>query len=277
VSPGKRELARCFAALGLSRAGLAAQRALLWPFVRAINYTTYLRREDAFDRQLDFYAEHFECVDERGLLAFHRGEWKSDRPGLLLSFDDGLRSHAEVVAPRLEARGWSDGSWCRSGSSTRTRRPGRVRRENTGSDTRRSTTGIRALPATWDQCAGSPSATSSWFATDSCTGASPRPVVRRAPTRDSACEGATRGGARTRRRGVRLDRWGRGVLQPRCGDGDRGCGLPHRIHDQQPSDPPGLRPAPAQRTNIESPTRPRSSPSSSAERWTCSTGASAGA
>lgn len=107
MSPGKRELARCFAALGLSRAGLAAQRALLWPFVRAINYHDVPpQQEDAFDRQLDFYAEHFECVDERGLLAFHRGEWKSDRPGLLLSFDDGLRSHAEVVAPRLEARGW---------------------------------------------------------------------------------------------------------------------------------------------------------------------------
>ena len=107
MSPGKRELARCFAAFGLSRAGLAAQRAMLWPFVRAINYHDVPPQQaDAFERQLDFYSEHFECVDEEGLLALHRGDWKSDRPGILLSFDDGLRSHAEVVAPRLEARGW---------------------------------------------------------------------------------------------------------------------------------------------------------------------------
>jgi peptidoglycan/xylan/chitin deacetylase (PgdA/CDA1 family) len=33
------------------------------------------------------------------------GRWSSSRPGILLSFDDGLRSHAEVVAPLLERNG----------------------------------------------------------------------------------------------------------------------------------------------------------------------------
>ncbi len=61
---------------------------------------------EGFERQLDLYAQHFECIDPKKLLALQRGEWKSSRPGLILSFDDGLRSHADVVAPLLEARGW---------------------------------------------------------------------------------------------------------------------------------------------------------------------------
>ena len=100
-------LANVCGRLGVSQAGLAIQRAMGNPFVRAINYHDVPPTDaEAFSRQLDFYDEHFECVDLEKLLALQRGEWDSDRPGLILSFDDGLRSHADVVAPLLEARGW---------------------------------------------------------------------------------------------------------------------------------------------------------------------------
>ena len=39
------------------------------------------------------------------LLALLEGRWPHERPGLLLTFDDGLRSHAEIVAPLLERNG----------------------------------------------------------------------------------------------------------------------------------------------------------------------------
>jgi peptidoglycan/xylan/chitin deacetylase (PgdA/CDA1 family) len=100
-------IAKLCGRLGVSQAGLAIQRAIGNPFVRAINYHDVPPAQaEAFSRQLDLYAEHFECVDAEKLLALQRGEWRSDRPGLILTFDDGLRSHADVVAPLLEARGW---------------------------------------------------------------------------------------------------------------------------------------------------------------------------
>ncbi len=103
----KNTIAKVFATLGLSQAGLAAQRALFSPFVRAINYHDVPpSMAEGFERQLDLYTQHFECIDPKKLLALQRGEWRSSRPGLILSFDDGLRSHADVVAPLLEARGW---------------------------------------------------------------------------------------------------------------------------------------------------------------------------
>ena len=103
----KEIIAKLCAALGVSQAGLAIQRLCFGPFIRAVNYHDVPPRDaSGFERQLDFYAEHFECVGPGELLALQRGEWESDRPGLILSFDDGLRSHADVVAPLLEARGW---------------------------------------------------------------------------------------------------------------------------------------------------------------------------
>ena len=103
----KEILANLCGRLGLSRVGIAVQSAIGSPFIRAINYHDVPPTDaDAFNRQLDLYEAHFECVDLEKLFALQRGEWESDKPGLILSFDDGLRSHAEVVAPLLEARGW---------------------------------------------------------------------------------------------------------------------------------------------------------------------------
>ena len=56
-----------------------------------------------FERQVQYFARHFSPVrfdDLAGLL--HDGTWDHAKPGLLVTFDDGLRSHAEVAAPILE-------------------------------------------------------------------------------------------------------------------------------------------------------------------------------
>lgn len=78
--------------------------------VVAVNYHgTPPDQRALFERHCMFYRQHFECLDEDGLLRFLRGERALRRPGLVLSFDDGLRSNVEVAAPLLDAyglRGW---------------------------------------------------------------------------------------------------------------------------------------------------------------------------
>jgi peptidoglycan/xylan/chitin deacetylase (PgdA/CDA1 family) len=103
----KRGLASGFDALGLNAAGLRLQTRLLWPWARALNYHDVpARLANAFEEQLCFFARHFVPVGRRELAELHTGRWPHAKPGLLLTFDDGLRSHADVVAPLLEAHGF---------------------------------------------------------------------------------------------------------------------------------------------------------------------------
>jgi peptidoglycan/xylan/chitin deacetylase (PgdA/CDA1 family) len=78
------------------------------PFVRALNYHgTPAAEADVFDAQLSFFARHFAPVGFADLLALAQGHWPHSRPGLIISFDDGLASHARVAAPLLEKHGFT--------------------------------------------------------------------------------------------------------------------------------------------------------------------------
>ena len=103
----KQPLALGFEATGLNAAGALLQRQLLWPWARALNYHDVPRSlAGAFEEQLRFYARHFVSVGPTELAELHAGRWPHPKPGLLLTFDDGLRSHADVVAPLLEKYGF---------------------------------------------------------------------------------------------------------------------------------------------------------------------------
>ena len=103
MNRSKLAIASAFKATGLSRSLLALQRAALRPYARALNYHDVpAAQATAFESQLQNYARHFVSMGYDDLLALQAGEWPYPKPGLLLSFDDGLRSHAEVVAPLLE-------------------------------------------------------------------------------------------------------------------------------------------------------------------------------
>lgn len=101
-------------ALGVSltltdRLLFSAQKARLGPrFIRIINsHDTPHASIVNYRRQLLWYARHFTGVrdaDLRGLL--ERGEWDKPKPGLLISFDDGLRTNYDVAAPLLEEFGF---------------------------------------------------------------------------------------------------------------------------------------------------------------------------
>ncbi len=59
----------------------------------------------AFGEQLDCLCRRFEPITWPMLFAWRRGEADLPRESLLLTFDDGLADHIEVVAPALEMRG----------------------------------------------------------------------------------------------------------------------------------------------------------------------------
>lgn len=79
------------------------------PYVRALNYhDTPEQFASNFRRQLEWYAsEYVDCnqTQLRGLIA--GGDWRSEKPGILISFDDGLKSNYEVAAPLLEEFGFT--------------------------------------------------------------------------------------------------------------------------------------------------------------------------
>jgi len=107
MNPAKLALARTFDALGVSDALLRLQQTLLGPHLRIVNYHDVPpSRADQFEAQVRYFADRFAPVGRADLVALQRGEWKERRPGLVLSFDDGLRSHADVVAPILERHGF---------------------------------------------------------------------------------------------------------------------------------------------------------------------------
>ena len=62
-------------------------------------------QSNAFEQQLVYYKENFNIVGRAGLDAVLAGQAVGGKPGLILSFDDGLRSHSDVVVPLLERHG----------------------------------------------------------------------------------------------------------------------------------------------------------------------------
>lgn len=107
MPPAKQIVAGVLHGLGLCAAGRRLQAAWLRPHLRILNYHDVPpSRAQAFERQVARFAERYQPVGLAELLALHAGTWHSERPGLLLTFDDGLRSHADVVAPVLERHGF---------------------------------------------------------------------------------------------------------------------------------------------------------------------------
>ena len=105
----KRRVARFCDAAGINQFGFNLQKRLFSPFIRAVNYHEVRREQiDSFVAQLEFYRENFVSVDLPALTDFLRsGVWPHNRPGLILSFDDGCSSHYETVAPLLEKFGFT--------------------------------------------------------------------------------------------------------------------------------------------------------------------------
>ena len=80
-------------------------------YICSVNYhctpVEFLRQ---FEDQLNYFRSCYSDVTEKDLEVFlNGGGWNKRKPGLILTFDDGLRSNYDVAAPLLEKygfRGW---------------------------------------------------------------------------------------------------------------------------------------------------------------------------
>lgn len=105
----KSVLSAALGACGVTGGLMHLQRRVRGPrFMRAINYHgTPAEQAESLDRQLAYLARHFRGVNLAELEAFlATGAWPHDKPGLMVTFDDGLRSNLEVAVPLLEKHGF---------------------------------------------------------------------------------------------------------------------------------------------------------------------------
>src|SRR5262245_50139637 len=104
----KRIVAKTLESLGVNR---LLRRTQGWlhrnQYVRAINYHgSPPSLAGALEDQFRYFSEHYAPVSLDDLdRFFSSGVWHKDRPGLLISFDDGLRSNFDVAVPLLEKFG----------------------------------------------------------------------------------------------------------------------------------------------------------------------------
>ena len=77
-------------------------------YIRVINYhDTPKKFEYNFNQQLIFYKRNFYPVDLNNLEDLINGKWEKEKPGLIISFDDGLQSNYTIATPLLEKYGFT--------------------------------------------------------------------------------------------------------------------------------------------------------------------------
>ena len=104
-------IAKTMNVLGLNDLGLFINRLIHGKkFIRAVNY--HSTPEDfmyQFEEQMKYYNKHYSSVSKSDLNDLLNGNWKKDKPGLIISFDDGLESnykHAKPILEKYNFQGW---------------------------------------------------------------------------------------------------------------------------------------------------------------------------
>lgn len=105
----KRKLATLLYYTGVSWVAFFLSRLFYGRHVRAVNYHgTPASQAAMFERHLHFYSRWYADVrreDLDGLLRESR--WTKEKPGILLSFDDGKRNNFDQAKPLLERYGFT--------------------------------------------------------------------------------------------------------------------------------------------------------------------------
>jgi len=101
----KQFMANILYALGITRLGfrLANRQGT----ARAVNYHKVTDTEK-FRRQIQFFKLHFKVMSEQDLRDFLAGKANCQKPGLILTFDDGTATHYEAarILDELGCTGW---------------------------------------------------------------------------------------------------------------------------------------------------------------------------
>lgn len=107
LNAAKRKFARLFDTVGGNEFARRVLRLASGPYIRIVNYHDIAAADrDNFESHLEYYSDNYVNVTELELLDFLKtGEWYAKKPGVIVSFDDGMRSHFEIAAPLLEKYG----------------------------------------------------------------------------------------------------------------------------------------------------------------------------
>jgi peptidoglycan/xylan/chitin deacetylase (PgdA/CDA1 family) len=78
-------------------------------FIRAINYhDTPIHNKNNFEKHMQFYKKQFSDVNYFELDKFFISKkWEKEKPGIIICFDDGLKTNYDVAAPLLEEYGFT--------------------------------------------------------------------------------------------------------------------------------------------------------------------------
>lgn len=108
VNPLKRGAAAVLRGAGVTALSRALYRSALTPFIRVLYYHDVpAAMSRAFADQLADLKQAFVPASRADLdRLLTEGHWPHERPGIIVTFDDGLRSHSEVAAPILEQLGY---------------------------------------------------------------------------------------------------------------------------------------------------------------------------
>lgn len=112
LNPKKAFVAKLFCFLRFDSLFFVLQRILYKKnYIRAINYhDTPHTTAETFDKQLSYYKKRFTSVSYEDLEKFFKTKkWHKKKPGLIISFDDGLLSNYETALSILEKHdfiGW---------------------------------------------------------------------------------------------------------------------------------------------------------------------------
>ena len=106
----KKLLARSFSTIGFSTVLLFLQKFIYRRgYIRGVHYHgTDGSHKASFEKQIKYYRRYFSNVTKEDLQKFlQKGHWHKSKPGLIISFDDGLRSNFVHAAPLLERHGFT--------------------------------------------------------------------------------------------------------------------------------------------------------------------------
>ena len=79
------------------------------PYIRAVNYHDIpFKSRKTFEAHLRWFKRYFSGVTYDELEGFLKeGIWKKEKPGLIIFFDDGLRTHYDTAMPLLDKYGFT--------------------------------------------------------------------------------------------------------------------------------------------------------------------------
>jgi len=103
----KHSVAKLLEVTGITSVFFYMSKLVYGAHIRVINYHGTPQQDATnFEAQLEFYKRHYVSVSQKELDLFFTGKWESQKPGLIISFDDGYRNNYDVALPLLEKHGF---------------------------------------------------------------------------------------------------------------------------------------------------------------------------